>query len=232
VTVRTIILCGGKGTRAYPHTLEVPKPLLMVGEAPVLRHVMNTYAGHGFADFVLAGGYRVDLLKEYAADLPASWNVDVVDTGEDAGTGDRIMRCRDLLGQTFFVTYGDGLGNIDIPALLSFHQAHGRDATLTTVPLPSQYGTIDITDDGAVRRFLEKPRLPDHLINAGFMVFEQAALDRCGASDLERAVLPCLAEADQLRARRHEGFWQSLDTYKDAVELSALCEGGPPPWSS
>ena len=192
---------------------------------------MDVYASHRYTDFVLAGGYRIDLIREFAGALPSEWEVEVVDTGEDAGTGDRIMRCRDLLGPTFFATYGDGLGNVDLSALLSFHRAHGRAATLTTVPLPSQYGTIDVTEDGAVRRFREKPQLADHLINAGFMVFEQAALDLCAASDLERALLPCLAEADQLRARRHGGFWQSLDTYKDAVELSALCEGGSPPWS-
>jgi glucose-1-phosphate cytidylyltransferase len=228
--MRTLILCGGKGTRAYPHTLEVPKPLLEVAGTPVLRHVMDLYAAQGFVDFVLATGYRGDLIEDFAAGLPATWTVDVVPTGEDTNTGGRVWRCRDRLGPTAFVTYADGLGDVDLSALLDFHHGHEGVATLTTVPLPSQYGTIETVGGGRVERFREKPRLSDHRINAGFFVIDEAAFADWGGEDLERDVLPRLAEHAGLFAYEHDGFWKSMDTYKDAVELTELCEGGHPPW--
>jgi len=228
--MQTVILCGGKGTRAYPHTLEVPKPLLEVAGEPVLRHLMGIYAAHGFTDFVLAAGYKQELLGSFAAGLPASWKVEVVDTGEDTNTGGRVARCRGLLADTFFLTYADGLGDVDLPRLLEFHLRHPGCATLTTVPLPSQYGTIEIGDSGRVAAFAEKPRLIDHCINAGFFVVDQRAFDWWAGEDLERDVLPALGAAGELYAYRHDGFWRSLDTYKDALELGALCVPGPPPW--
>lgn len=229
--MQTVILCGGRGTRAYPHTLEVPKPLLEVGPEPVLRHLMGIYAGQGFTEFVLAAGYKLELLERFAADLPAEWNVDVIDTGETTNTGGRVARCRDLLADTFFLTYADGLGDVDLPALLEFHLDHPGSATLTTVPLPSQYGTIEIGEAGRVASFAEKPRLMEHCINAGFFVVDQRAFDWWVGDDLEREVLPALGRAGELYAYRHDGFWRSLDTYKDALELGALCEQGLPPWA-
>jgi glucose-1-phosphate cytidylyltransferase len=228
--VKTVILCGGKGTRAYPHTLELPKPLLEVSGRPVLGHLMELYAAQGFDEFVLAGGYKCGMLVDFAATLPSTWVVEVVDTGEDTNTGGRVERCADLVGDPFFVTYGDGLGNVDLAALVRFHRSHDGLATLTTVPLPSQYGTIDIAGDGQVREFKEKPRLADHLINAGFFVFDRAVFDRWPGKDLERDVLPTLGHDGQLFAYRHGGFWKSMDTYKDALDLSALCADGPGPW--
>jgi glucose-1-phosphate cytidylyltransferase len=228
--VRTLILCGGKGTRAYPLTAELPKPLLPVHEQPVLGHVMGIYARQGFADFVLAAGYLGHLVEEYAATLPAAWKVDVVDTGEATNTGGRVRRCRELVGDRFFATYADGLGDVDLHALLDFHDRHAGPATLTTVPLPSQYGTVETGGDGQVACFREKPRLPDHRINAGYFVFDAAAFDHWAGEDLEKDVLPALAAADELYAYEHDGFWKSMDTYKDAVELSRLCEDGDPPW--
>src|SRR5438034_11615791 len=136
--VTTVIPCGGKGTRAYPHTAEVPKPLLEVAGRPVLRHVMDIYANHGFHDFVLAAGFRARLVEAFAETLPADWTVDVVDTGEDANTGDRVLACRDRLGSTGFVTYGDGLGDVDLRRLLDFHREPSHAPTVTTGPLPSQ----------------------------------------------------------------------------------------------
>lgn len=228
--MRTLILCGGRGTRAHPHTLELPKPLIDVGGAPVLRHVMEIYARQGFTDFLLAAGYRAELISAFAEGLPHSWRVEVVDTGEEAGTAARISACSRLLDETFFVTYGDGLGDVDLPALRDFHAAHGGLATVTTVPLPSPYGTVESAESGRVDRFIEKPRLEDHWINAGFFVFEPAALAAFASDDLEREVLPRLSEAGQLYAFRHRGFWRSMDTYKDAVELTALCSKGEGPW--
>lgn len=228
--MKTLILCGGRGTRAYPHTIDVPKPLLEVGGRPVLAHLMEIYADQGQRDFVLAGGYKIDRLSAFAADLPGSWKVDVIDTGEDTNTGGRVARCRDLLGETFFVTYADGLGDVDLARLLRFHHDHPGSATVTTVALPSPYGTLELAPDGKVTRFLEKPRLADHLINAGFFVFDQRAFLHWAGEDLERDVLPALGIAGELYACHHHGFWKSMDTYKDALDLSILCADGPGPW--
>lgn len=230
MSVTTLILCGGKGTRAYPHTASVPKPLLEVGDRPVVQHVMEIYAAQGFVDFVLAAGYLIEQIEEFASSLPEQWSVRIVDTGEDTNTGGRVRRCREMLGDRFFVTYADGLGNVELSALLDFHAAHGGAATMTTVPLPSQYGTIEFGASGRVERFREKPRLHDHFINAGYFVFDQGAFDFWVGDDLEGEVLPELGRAGALYAFEHHGFWKSMDTYKDSVELSALCAEGSGPW--
>lgn len=229
--MKTVILCGGKGTRAYPHTVDVPKPLLYVGGRPVLSHVMEIYANQGFRDFLLAAGYKRELIENWAVSADASWNVDVVDTGEETNTGGRVARLADRVGETFFVTYADGLGDLDLAALLEYHHSHPGAATITTVPLPSQYGTLDIAADGRIVEFLEKPRLPDHPINAGFFVFDRRAFDHWAGEDLERDVLPALGAAGELFAYRHDGFWKSMDTHKDSRELSALFQRGRGPWT-
>lgn len=228
--MRTLILCGGKGTRAYPHTLEVPKPLMKVGDTPILRHVMEIYSRQGYCDFVLAAGYRADMIAAFAEDLPATWVVEVVDTGEETGTAGRVIGCAPSLGPTFMVTYGDGVGAVDLRALLEFHLAHPGAVTVTAVPLPSPYGTLEWDGTGRVREFREKPSLPDHWINAGFLVVEDRAFDHWAGDDLEREVLPSLVEAGELYVYRHSGFWRSMDTYKDALELSELCREGDEPW--
>jgi len=229
--MRTLILCGGKGTRAYPHTLEMPKPLLEVGDRPVLRHVMEIYARQGFEEFVLSAGYRADLIRAFAEDLPDGWDVEVIDTGEETGTAGRVSGCASSLGPLFMATYGDGLGSVDVKALLAFHHAHGGAVTVTAVPLPSPYGTLEWDATGRVLQFQEKPRLPDHWINAGFFVIEQRAFEFWAGDDLERDVLPALVAAGELYAYRHSGFWRSMDTYKDALELSAYCVEGVGPWT-
>lgn len=229
--MQTLILCGGKGTRAYPHTLEVPKPLLEVGSVPILRHVMEIYADQGFDEFVLAAGYRADLIEEFVRQLDLPWRVQVMDTGVETGTGARIQRCRSVLGERFLATYADGVGSIDVAALLAFHDAHGGAVTVTAVPLPSPYGTLEWGAGGQVQRFVEKPRLTDHWINAGFFVVDQRAFSHWVGHDLEREVLPALAGAGELYAYQHTGFWRSMDTYKDALELSALGREGRYPWT-
>lgn len=230
--IRTLILCGGRGTRAYPHTVEVPKPLLDVAGQPILRHVMEIYACQGARRFVLAGGYKIDMIRAFAQLLPSEWEVEVVDTGEDANTGTRILRCRDLLTERFFATYGDGVGNVDLQALERWHVAQGGLATITTVPLPSQYGTVSTDEASRVVEFKEKPRLLDHWINGGFMVFEPSVFEVWAGDDLEKQVLPTLADSGLLYAYRHGGFWKSMDTYKDAVDLSRIAAEDPPPWMS
>jgi len=226
--VKTVILCGGKGTRAYPHTVELPKPLLDVGDRPMLQHVMELYAAQGHHEFVLAAGYKADLVAEFADGLPPSWKVDVVDTGVETGTGGRVVGVREHVDGTFFCTYADGLGDVDLASLLAFHRAHGQAATLTTVPLPSQYGTIELDSDGRVARFREKPRLADHRINAGFFVFDERVFELWWGDDLERQTLPHLAGLGELGAYPHEGFWKSADTYKDTQDLASLWESGAP----
>lgn len=228
--MKTLILCGGKGTRAYPRTLEVPKPLMEVAGQPILAHVMEIYARQGFRDFVLAAGFKIDLIREFAAQVDPEWNVEVVDTGEDTNTGGRVARCAPLMGERYFVTYADGLGDVDLHALAEYHASHGGSATITVVPLPSQYGTVECDASDRVTHFLEKPRLPDHWINAGFFVLDDTASKWLDGEDFEREVMPELAGVGELFAYRHQGFWKSMDTYKDALELTALCESGAPPW--
>lgn len=229
--MRVLILCGGRGTRAYPDTVDVPKPLLPVGNHPLLRHVMNIFAAQGWTDFVLAAGYRCEAVEAFASHLDTGWSVDVVDTGLESGTGERIRACQDLLSDTFFATYGDGVGDVHLEALVALHRSRGRLATVTTVPLPSQYGVLDVDDTDAVRGFREKPRLPDHLINAGFLVMEPGVFNEWPGDDLERDVLPALASRGQLSAYRHDGFWASVDTYKDRIELDRLALTGAAPWA-
>ncbi len=228
--MKTVILCGGRGTRAYPHTETIPKPLLDVAGQPILRHVMEIFAAQGYRDFVLATGYLGDQIARYAKELPDDWDVTLVDTGADTGTGARVEQCRPCLSDRFMVTYGDGVGDVNVDRLIEQHTRSGAVATLTTVPLPSPYGTVDFDDDGRVGSFREKPVLWDHWINAGFLVFEPSAFDHWHGNDLEQEVLPGLAASGLLFAYRHNGFWASMDTYKDALRLSSLCRDGSPPW--
>jgi glucose-1-phosphate cytidylyltransferase len=232
-TITTVILCGGRGTRAYPHTIQLPKPLLEVAGRPVLQHVMDIYASQGFTRFVLAAGFRADLVKDFAEGLP--WDVEVVDTGEDTAKGERVMRCRDRLGERFFLTYGDGVGDIDLGGLIDRHDGHSGCATVTVVPLPSQFGTLTLGDDGRVESFLEKPRLDEYRVNAGFFLMDERVFEHWKGDDLERDVCPALAGAGELYAYEHYGFWKWMDTYKEALDLSALAEAstadkGRPPW--
>jgi glucose-1-phosphate cytidylyltransferase len=228
--VKTLVLCGGMGTRAYPLTSEIPKPLIEVGGAPMLLHVMRIYALFGFDEFVLAAGYRAELVKKFAANLSEPWSVTVVDTGLHTNTAARIERCSDLLSDTFLCTYADGLSDIDITKLVSFHRSHNGSATVTSVPLQSQYGTLELDEAGRVNAFQEKPRLSEYQISGGFFVFDHSGLARCTGDDLERDILPALSSTGDLFAYRHDGFWRSLDTYKDVVELGRLTDGRRAPW--
>ena len=226
--MQTVIMCGGKGTRARPYTSETPKPLLPVAGEPVLGHLMRIYAAQGFTSFVLAAGHLVDAVVEFARACPRSWDVEVVDTGRETGTARRIELVADRLDRTFMANYADGLADVDLGDLLDTHRAHPGSATLTTVALPSQYGTVETDQYERVIEFREKPRLPDHRINGGYFVFDRAAFAHFRGEDLEREVLPALADAGELYTHRHPGFWKSLDTYKDAQELGQLAEEGAP----
>ena len=217
-----VILCGGLGTRAYPYTRRVPKALMPVDEVPIVEQVMRIYASFGCRDFLLSVGYLKEQIIEYVAHLSSryGWSVRCIDTGATTDTGGRILGCRDHVTPTFHATYCDGLGDVDLDALLSFHCGHSAAATMTTFPLRSQYGLVYADERGRVTRFDEKPVLPDKLINAGFFVFDGSVFDAWEGSNLERDVLPALAAREQLFIYRHEGFWRSMDTLKDQQELT------------
>jgi glucose-1-phosphate cytidylyltransferase len=228
--VKVLILCGGKGTRAYPFTEHFPKVMMPVNGSPILMHLMRIYASQGFRNFVLAAGHRKEMLYDYFSHRALDWNIEIVDTGDDADTGDRVLRCAPYLGETFFATYGDGLGDVDLASLLEFHRGHGGLATLTTVPLRSQYGLVRFGADGQVVAFQEKPVIHDSWINAGFFTMEKAAFDNWNGHNLESDVLPEIARHEKLFAYKHDGFWKSMDTSKDQQELEKLYNAGDAPW--
>jgi glucose-1-phosphate cytidylyltransferase len=222
MTMQVVILCGGKGTRAYPHTQSIPKALMPIGGIPIVEQVMRLYAAHGYREFILSCGYLKEMMFDYFDRHRGDWDVVCVDTGDDADTGDRIYRLRHRLSPTFHATYCDGLGDVDLRALEGFHRSHGGLATVTAAPLRSQYGLIYADAADRVVGFDEKPVLPDFWINGGFFVFERAALDEWYGQNLEREVLPRLTQGGHLHMYRHRGFWRSMDTYKDQQELDRL----------
>jgi glucose-1-phosphate cytidylyltransferase len=228
-----IILSGGRGTRLQERTKEIPKPLVEVGEWPILWHVVRIYAAQGFRRFFVATGYKGELIEEFVAgeDWPDGVEVECVDTGLDTPTGGRINKLRDRLGsRPFCATYGDGVADIDLADLLAFHRGHGAAATMTVVRPVLQFGVTELNGDGVVVGFQEKPR-SDHWINGGFFCFEPEVFDYLrDDSVLEREPLEALAAGGQLRGYRHTGFWKCMDTYKDAVELNDLWAGDEPPW--
>lgn len=231
-STKVIILCGGKGTRSYPFTEYFPKPMMPINGSPILVHLMKIYAAQGFNEFVLAAGHRKEMLYDYFQGRELGWKIDIVDTGSDADTGDRILRCQPYVGDTFFATYGDGLGNIDLNALLEFHNENRALATLTTVPLRSQYGLVVFDDQARVTRFEEKPLVKDYWINAGFFVFSKGAFDCWEGHNLENHVLPSIAGRRRLFTFQHDGFWKSMDTSKDQQELESIYNAGTAPWTT
>jgi glucose-1-phosphate cytidylyltransferase len=228
-----VILCGGRGTRLREQTETIPKPLVEIGGRPILWHVIRIYAEQGFGRFVLCTGHKGELIEAFVErdGLPHGLEVDCVPTGEDTPTGGRIARVADRLGaERFCVTYADGVADIDLAELLGFHHGHGALATMTVVQPELQFGVAALNGDGHVRGFTEKPRY-EGWINGGFFCFEPAALDYIGPdSVLERDPLERLAADGQLRAFRHRGFWDCMDTYKDAVLLNDLWAEGSAPW--
>lgn len=220
--MQVVILCGGKGTRSQPFTSYYPKPMMPIGGKPILAHLMHLYAEQGFTDFVLAAGHRQEILHDYFEGRFPQWTIRIVDTGEESDTGERIRRCAPHVGDRFFATYGDGLGDVRLDDLLRFHIATPGCATVTSVPLRSQYGTVITDEHGTVLRFDEKPVLDQHWINAGFFVFDRRVFDVWEGQNLEREVLPRLADLGELYAYQHRGFWKSMDTAKDQEEFELM----------
>jgi glucose-1-phosphate cytidylyltransferase len=228
--MEVVILCGGKGTRSYPFTEYFPKVMMPIRGTPILLHLMRLYAAQGLTKFVLAAGYRKEILDDYFSERFRQWQVDVVDTGAASDTGERIRRCAPYVGETFFATYGDGLGNVSLDRLLRTHRESGGLATVTSVPLRSQYGTVHFSPGLQVRSFQEKPTIRDYWINAGFFVFEKSVFDHWEGKNLENQVLPALARRGVLYTYLHEGFWKSMDTSKDQQEFEGIVAEGDAPW--
>jgi len=228
--LKVLILCGGTGIRAFPFTEYLPKPMLPVNGSPVIVHIIKSFIAQGFHEFVLAAGHRKNVLDDYFEGKDLGCTIEIVDTGQDADTGRRILACRDRLGDRFIATYGDGLSNLRLRSVLDFHEQHGKLATVTVVPLFTQYGVLEAEPSGRVQRMIEKPTLREHWINIGFMVFEKAVFEHWAGDNLERDVLPNLVEQQQLYMYRHEGFFKSVDSYKDQQDFEELVKQGSVPW--
>lgn len=229
--MKTVVLCGGKGTRLGALGERDPKPLLPVGDEPILWHILKIYESFGHRDFVLCLGHLKERFAEWAEQTGEEWSVTLVDTGLDTPTGGRILKARDAVrDDDFFATYGDGVADVDLEELLRFHRSHGKIATVTAVRPEGNFGIMHLGDDRAVTAFEEKPRMRDW-VNGGFFVFRKEIFDYLDAdSVLEREPLERLAAAGELMAYPHDGFWACMDTYKDNVALNQSWLAGEAPW--
>lgn len=254
--MKVVILAGGYGTRISEESQFKPKPMIEIGSMPVLWHIMKLYSSYGFNEFVICAGYKQHVIKEWFADYflhtsditfdftqddkiivhnkrAEKWKVTVVDTGLDTMTGGRLKRIKSFIGnEPFFMTYGDGVADVNIKELLEFHKAHGKKATLTAVKPDSRFGVLDITDNNQINAFREKSQVDSGYINAGFMVLEPDVLDYIKDDSVmfEREPLEALAENNQLMCFKHNGFWQCMDTLRDKVKLETLWVENKAPW--
>jgi glucose-1-phosphate cytidylyltransferase len=256
--MKAVILAGGYGTRLSEETAVRPKPLVEIGEQPILWHIMQIYSAHGIHEFIICCGYKGHLIKEYFANYflhrsdltfdirknavevhqnhAEPWRVTVVDTGCDTMTGGRLKRVKDYIGeQTFCFTYGDGVSDVDLSRLIAFHREQGGLATLTAVQPPGRFGAFMLeAEQTHIGSFKEKPKgdADGAWINGGFFVLEPAALDYIAddATSWEQEPLQCLAQEGKLCAYRHDGFWHPMDTLKDKKTLDALWTSGQAPW--
>lgn len=255
--MKTVILAGGLGTRLTEETAVRPKPMVEIGGKPILWHIMKIYEQYGYDDFIICLGYKGHIIKEYFinyylynSDITVelgsnkmdihftnseSFKVTLVDTGLETNTAGRIKKIQKYTGdETFMLTYGDGVSNVNIPELIKFHKAHDKLVTLTSIQLPGRYGTIDIADDGAVSHFQEKVDGDGIWINGGFFVMEPGIFKYLEGDmetvQWEKGPLVKIAQDKQLSAYRHYEFWKSMDALRDKIELEELWESGKAPW--
>lgn len=253
--MKVIILAGGFGTRLSEETELKPKPMVEIGGRPILWHIMKIYSAFGFNEFIIAGGYKVEVIKSYflnfyalnnditvdlsngdvtfyGGDLP-NWKVHIIDTGLYTQTGGRLKRLQNWIndGETFMFTYGDGVGNIDLKGLLRFHKSHGKLATVTTVKVPARFGRITF-EENRVKSFYEKPKSTQGWINGGFFVLEKGVFDFIEGDDTiwEREPVEALSKAGELMGYKHDGFWSCMDTLKEKRYLEELWNSGKAPW--
>ena len=252
--MKVVILAGGYGTRISEETDLKPKPMVEIGGKPILWHIMKIYSHYGFNDFIVCLGYKGYVIKEYFSNYflhmsdvtidflrnsmevhenhSEPWKVTLVETGLDTMTGGRIKRIQPYLGnETFFLTYGDGVSNVNILSLLNYHRAEGRKATLTAVQPPGRFGVMDVTEDSTVRSFIEKPT-DSGWVNGGFFVLEPDVFSYIehDLTMFEQEPLENLARDKSLGAYKHRGFWQPMDTLRDKNFLNSLWESGEAPW--
>jgi glucose-1-phosphate cytidylyltransferase len=230
--MKVIILAGGLGTRISEETADKPKPMVPIDGKPILWHIMNIYAKQGVNDFIIATGYKGEVIAEWVGSLKNDWKIKVIDTGLETQTGGRIKKCMELHpGERVLATYGDGVGNINIKKLLSFHEVHGKLATLTAVRPPARFGYLEMVN-GQVLHFGEKNQSDAGWINGGFFILEPKVSSYIGlySEPFEINALPKLALDGQLMAYLHEGFWQPMDTLREKQDLEKLALEVNPPW--
>ena len=253
--MKVVILAGGFGTRISEESHLRPKPMVEIGEQPILWHIMKYYSQFGFNDFIICLGYKQYMVKEYFAqyflhtadvtfDLAKNemqvhhgyaepWKVTLVDTGLNTMTGGRIKRVRDYIGdEPFFMTYGDGVSDVDLNALLKFHESHGKTVTITGVNVGQRFGVIDVDADGKILEFREKSDDDGKIVNGGFMVMNPGVFDYIEGDEtvLEKAPMENLAKDGELMVYRHGGFWKCMDTMRDRKQLEDLWNSGSAPW--
>jgi glucose-1-phosphate cytidylyltransferase len=232
--LKVLILAGGLGTRISEETADKPKPMVPIDGKPILWHIMNIYAHQGFSDFVVATGYKGEVIADWVQSLSTSWNITALDTGLETQTGGRIKRCMDLYPEErMFATYGDGVGNINISKLIAFHDSHGKLATLTAVRPPARFGYLEM-ENSQVVHFGEKNQSDAGWINGGYFVLESkvSSFIKSDSEPFETGALPKLADQGQLMAYEHGGFWQPMDTLREKHDLEKLALEGNPPWLS
>lgn len=257
--MKTIILAGGLGTRLAEETHVKPKPMVEIGGKPILWHIMKIYSSQGFNEFYTALGYKSEVIKDFFANYyqrqnnlrietssgqvqvqenehtqNEDWIVNLIETGKLTNTGGRIKRMKSWVGnETFMMTYGDGVANVDIDALIKFHKSQGRLATVSAVRPPARFGGISF-ENGIVKEFIEKPQIGEGWINGGFFVLEPGIFDYIENDDtsFEKESLEKLAQDGQLAAYQHNGFWQCMDTIRDVALVNSLWESGDAPWKS
>ena len=230
--MKVVILAGGLGTRISEETADKPKPMVPIDGKPILWHIMNIYAQQGLNDFVIATGYKGEVILDWVDSLKTNWKIAAIDTGLDTQTGGRIKKCMELHpGMRMLATYGDGVGNVNIKELIAFHDSHGKLATLTAVRPPARFGYLDMAK-GQVLHFGEKNQSDAGWINGGYFVLESQVSDyiKSASEPFETGALPKLAGEGELMAFEHGGFWQPMDTLREKQDLEKLAHEGNPPW--